>query len=513
LPPVFALPDYARGLSHKRPRVVAALGALVVVYLATRLWFISAFPYFSDEGLYAGYAYQGAHSTDKLFVSFTIGREPLFAWLAIPWIKLGANPLIAVRLVSVGAGLLTVGVVGLLGHQVGGRATGLVAAALCVVLPFFVVHDGIGIYEPLVTLIMASALSIQIQLARRPSLRWGGLLGLVLAAGALTKENTLPALALLPLSLLCFDWSQPEVRRRFVVWIEAVAIACAAFVAAKLLMRSSGYYADYVTAHKTGAVEARTLHEVLTDPFGPTVHGAWAVIRRPVFDYVTPPLIVAGAVGTIVLGRRSPRLVALLLAWIAVPFAAALLFATFPFPRHVMYVLPPAIVLVAYAAVVGTHWARRALPTRSAVAACTVVAALALAPAALFDARVLAHPDTAHYPGRDDGQYVTGYAAGPIWPDVADTLRTLGGGHRRIVVMTPWGSPDILRFLLNDDQRYAFVWSVRPPARRADYAIREAIPPFPDPAADQIMARSHFVLIRRYSRPRSESDVELYARR
>jgi 4-amino-4-deoxy-L-arabinose transferase-like glycosyltransferase len=501
-----------RAALHRRPGVGAALGAIVVLYLATRLRFITAFPYFSDEGLYGGYAFEGARSTHKLFVSFVIGREPLFVWFAIPWIKLGFDPLIAVRLVSVIAGLLTVGVVGLLGRRVGGPATGLVAAALCVVLPFLVVHDGIGIYEPLVTLIMASALYVQIELARRPSLRWGALLGLVLAAGALTKENTLPALALLPLSLLCFDWSQPEVRRRLYVWLGAVAIAVAAFVAARLLLRTSAYYGDYVAAHKTGAVETRTLHEVLDDPFGPTVHTAWAVVRRPIFDYVTAPLLVAGAVGAVALWRRDPRMLALLLAWVAVPFAGALLFATFFFPRHVMFALPPAIVLVAYAAVVATRWAQRTLPTRWVVAACTFVAALALAPAALFDARVLAHPDTARYPGRDDFQYVTGYAAGAPWPDVTDTLRALGTDRRHVVVMTPWGSPDVVRFLLDDDRRYTFVWSVRPPARRADYAIREAKPPFADPAADAILARGHFVLIRRYPRPRSDSAVELYKR-
>ena len=96
---------------------------------------------------------------------------------------------------------------------------------------------------------------------------------------------------------------------------------------------------------------------------------------------------------------------------------------------------------------------------------------------------------------------------------MADTLRELGAGRRHVIVMTPWGSPDVVRFLLDDDRRYTFAWSVRPAARRADYAIREAKPPFPDPTADARMARGDFVLVRRYPRPRSDSDVELYERR
>ena len=103
LPPVFALPDYARGLSHQRPRVGCRHGsarrglprhAPVVHQLCSRTS--------RTKASMRAMPIKGAHSTDKLFVSFTIGREPLFAWLAIPRIKLGVNPLIAVRLVSVG---------------------------------------------------------------------------------------------------------------------------------------------------------------------------------------------------------------------------------------------------------------------------------------------------------------------------------------------------------------------------------------------------------------------------
>ncbi len=175
-----------------------ACAGIAAAYLITRIVFAARFPYFLDEGTYAVFAYDGSRSLDGLFSSYSIAREPLMFWLAIPWVKVGFNPLDAVRIVSIGAGLLTAGAVGLLARRLDGTAAGLSAAALCVVLPFFVVHDGIGIIEPLVTLVMAAALLVQIELARRPDLRLATLLGLVLAAGVLTKENTRPALALLP---------------------------------------------------------------------------------------------------------------------------------------------------------------------------------------------------------------------------------------------------------------------------------------------------------------------------
>ena len=233
-----------RGLKGSRaPLVVAA--AICVAYVATRFLFIHRFPYFLDEGTYAVFSNRAAHATKDLFYSFTIGREPLMFWVGIPWIKLGVNPLVAVRVVSAIAGFLTLVCVGLLARRLGGLAAGLAAAALCVVLPFFLVHDGIGIIEPLVTLVMAAALYLQVEFARRPDLRVAVLLGLVLAAGMLTKENTKPALALLPLSLLCFDWDAPDRAERLKRWLIGVGIAAVMVVAALLLLRASSLYHLY----------------------------------------------------------------------------------------------------------------------------------------------------------------------------------------------------------------------------------------------------------------------------
>src|SRR3954470_5961302 len=136
-----------------RAGIVAA--AILGAYVVSRALFIARFPYFLDEGTYAVFTYEGANSLHDLFISYTIAREPLMFWLGIPWVKLGINPLDAVRIVSAISGLLTLVAVGLIGRLLAGPVVGLAAAALCVVLPFFVVHDGIGIIEPLVTLVMA----------------------------------------------------------------------------------------------------------------------------------------------------------------------------------------------------------------------------------------------------------------------------------------------------------------------------------------------------------------------
>ncbi len=481
-------------------RIGGAMAAIIAVYLATRLWFVGHFPYFLDEVLYAGFTAQGAESAQKLFVPLTVGQPPLEAWLAIVWVKVGFAPLTAVRLVSVTSGLLTTGVVGLLGKRLAGAAVGWVSAALCVVLPFFVVHDGVGIYEPLVTLIMASALYLQVVYAWRPDLRVATLLGVVLAAGVLTKDSTLPALALLPVSLLCFDWSAHGRAHRLTLWLAGVAVVVGLVVAAEWVLRSSVYYKQLEAVRRSFLLyPGRSLTSVLNYPLADS-RQAWATYRPALIGYVTVPLLAVGVVGAVLAWRDRLRLTAVLLTWIFVSFMVALLFLATSMPRHVMYVMPPVIVLIAYALVDGARWVRRHVRERAIPIVCAATVAL-LAPALVLDLRVLAHPASAPYPGLDYWQYVAGYPSGVPWLGVPDLIRKRGTGRQVVIVTpTPYG---ILTLQFWHDRRYVFTTSGSPLAARAQFAIFEgssAAAVF-GTGAQATRRQEQFVVVQRFSRP------------
>jgi 4-amino-4-deoxy-L-arabinose transferase-like glycosyltransferase len=488
---------------------LAGAAVLLIAYLATRIWFARRFPYFLDEGTYANFTDQASRSVHQLFVSLSIGREPLQVWLGLPFVELGLNPLTAMRAVSVGAGLATVGVVWLLGRRLGGDAVAWVAAALAVVLPFFVVHDGIGIMEPLVTLVMAAALLAQIELARRPSLRLGVLLGCVLAAGVLTKENTKPAIVLIPLSLLVFDWSPSDRRRRLRTWVAGVAIAVAMAVLANVVMRLSAYWDELVrNREEEGLYTVRAVGDVLADPFS-SWGKAWSAFWPAIEQYLTLPLLVAAVAGALLGLRRAPRLTALVLAWIAVPTVVALSFASLPFPRHIMYVVPAMLVLAALALVEGGRLLAARLPARRAAPACAVGLALVAAPALVYDARVLAHPDTVRYPDGDDLQYVTGTGGGAIWPSVAATLRERAPAGP-VVVLHPRAVPLVVDLMM-EEPRFTFPAGRDPRARGADFVLMDEIP-FADFDALRIFGEGRFRLVASFRRPRGGATLKLYER-
>ena len=486
--------------------VPAAAALILLVFVVTRVVFIDGFPYFLDEGSYANFAWRGSHSLKDIWVSLTIGREPFFIWLGIPLVKVGINPLHALRAVSVISGLLTLPVLFLLGRRLADDWVGLVAAGLYALIPFAVVHNGIGIMESLVTLVVAAALLLQIDFARKPSLKLALLLGLVGAVGVLTKENTKPAMALLPLSLILFDWRPEGRRERLTRWVGGAAIVGVMMVLADRLMHVSSYFDEFQRWRANGFYTTRKLGDVVGDPFGSWDKAIHAY--GPAFlEYITVPLLLAAAAGALLGLRHKRRITLLLLGWIALPLLISLTFAALPYPRHILYLLPPFLVLMAYAAVEGARAARERLSPRAATAAIVVVGTLVLAQALVLDARLLAHPDTGPYPGLDQAQYVSG--GGHPWEPAAHLIQDTARGSR-VVILSLASRPDTLEMLLGPSDRYVFVTGTSPLAGQAQFAVFDHSNPFIDLKADQVLKASGLKPVATFGRPDGGPDVTLY---
>jgi hypothetical protein len=334
-------------------------------------------------------------------------------------------------------------------------------------------------------------------------------LGVVLAAAVLTKENTKPAIALIPIGLLLLDWSPEGRRPRLRRWAGAVAIALAMAVAANVAMRLSAYWKDLVAERADpNLYTVRHVSDVLADPFA-SWGTAWDAFGPAFAEYLTLPLAGAAVAGSVLALRAWARAAVVLLAWILVPLVIALSFAAGPFPRHVMYLMPPILVLAAFAIVEGRRFLGSRLAPRTAAVAWAAGLALLLAPALLADARFLAHPDTARYPDGDDVQYVTGTGGGSVWPGVRDRLRERAGPGP-VVVLHPRAVPLIVEMML-DDPRFQFVDGRDPRAPAARFGLIDEIP-FADFESLGVVVGGHFRLIGSFRRPRGGATIKLYER-
>lgn len=484
-----------------------ALTAVLAAFAATRLALFWRFPPFFDEALYASWAQIGADDGDARFVALANGKDPLLSWAGMALYHLGLDPLEAVRLVSLLAGTVTLVAVGAIGRELGGRRTGLVAMALYVLVPFSLVHDVVGIAEPLLVATVATALALQLRLARAPALAPALLLGLALGAGLLTKTTGLYAVVLAPAGLLVLAWRAPGLRLRLARWAgcQLVALVLAGIVQSvvhlsKLWSEQGPIRAAILPTHSVGNGLTHVGHWIDLNlvPFGGVVSG-----------YLTWPLTLVLLAGCGLALRRRTGVAVVLLAWAGLPFAASVLIANVAFPRYLLPMLPALLPLVALPlAELPGLVARLPRPAaaRPAVAVATIAVALAAWPL-VIDARILADPDRAPYPSGDDVQYATGWAAGGAWRAVAAELRRRAL-ERPLVAATLSGASPALALSVHPSDRVTLVRADAdsPLAPASDYVVDAGV------ADPDHLGAGTLRPVWRYSRPRGGTALRLLQR-
>ena len=510
-----------QSINHGRGRVASRLReglsyrihwilpfALVAVFFAsTRLGLLRRFPGFIDEAGYASWALRVHDSVNDRFVALAYGKLPLLSWLGAGFVFAGIDPLDAVRLVSILAGLATMTIAALLAGRLGGRPAALAAAALYAVLPLAFVHDVIGVMEPLVTALLAVALYLQVRLAERPQVVTGLLLGATMGAALLTKETGFFALVLLPASLLAFNWKGDRLARRLLSWVGCAVTALAVTGIVYLVLTLSELWDDYPRARESLGI-VRSFGDGVTHPLR-WIQQTWPTYRPELIGYVTVPIALAVVVGVSFALRRHVRLASIFLLWLLVPLFVDLIFLPGAFSRYLVPMSPLIAVFAGYGLVCGGQALAQAVRRPQHTAWITAGVALVVVSTALvFDARVLANPSSAPYPGSSRGEYATGWGAGTGWPQLAAELRRRAE-NGPIVVASYAGQTEALPLLLRTDDRIQIVRG-QPgqsgPEASADYVVENGTPLPPDAGLGTLRP------VWTFHRPEAGTPIALYRR-
>ena len=139
------------GFLNKYKREIIIIALIVGVYLLLRLLTLTQLPIFTDEAIYMRWAQIAKNDASWRFISLTDGKQPLYIWLSIIAMRFISEPLIAGRLVSVIAGVITMIGLFFLGKEIfKNRWVGIVSAVLYALFPFALVYDRMALYDTLV---------------------------------------------------------------------------------------------------------------------------------------------------------------------------------------------------------------------------------------------------------------------------------------------------------------------------------------------------------------------------
>lgn len=330
---------------HKLEIIVLVI--LTFIYLFSRFYSILALPIFTDEAIYIRWAQIAKQDANWRFISLTDGKQPMFIWLMMIFLRFVEDPLLAGRVVSVGAGLFTLIGMYFLGRELfKSNKIGLISSALYVIFPMSLVYDRMALYESLVGCFAVWGLLLLILLVRTIRLDVALLLGMVIGAGVLTKTSAFFNIYLLPLSLILFTWTGKNIKKRLVKWLGLAVVAVIIAYAFYSILRLSPFF--HIITEKN-AIFVYPLKDWLEHPFTFFI-GNWKAFWDWTNRYLTWPLLTL-AILSFFVKRHNTREKLVLFLWFILPIIALGLFGRTIYPRFIFFMLLSLLPLIAFSLV------------------------------------------------------------------------------------------------------------------------------------------------------------------
>jgi len=384
---------------------------LAGLYLASRLFALTALPMFLDERIYLRWAYWITQGR-RLQVPFVAGKG-LSVWVLAAVTPHTANPLLAGRLLTVAVGILTLVAV----HRLAARLTGDVrvadlAAVFYIACPFTLFHDRMVLADPYLSAFTAWTLLLSLRLRDTPRLRDGIALGAAMALGIAAKVTGLPLLAV-PLLVLGVMGATRRTWLKPLALAYVVALALSAYPVWRFFSRPSG--------------ELSKLAGGDDSPVAATVSANLGLATSWLWSYWTTGLVLLAAAGVVVALRTNAlRRNGVLLILVALgPIALFASVSRVWFPRYVLFTTVPLVILAALGFRAGLDALARRTPVSPWTSAVrtAILLAIVLAPALRFDGALWTDPSRAPLPDVDRFQYVTGWPSGYGSRDSLEFLR------------------------------------------------------------------------------------------
>ncbi|MDP2649422.1 MAG: glycosyltransferase family 39 protein [bacterium] len=324
--------------------ILISLG-LFLAYFATRLYNISYLPIFTDEAIYIRWSQIAKYDASWRFISLTDGKQPSFVWIDMIFMKFVNDPLLAGRLVSVASGFFALVGIYFLGREVfKNHRIGLISAVLYVIYPFSIVYDRMALYDSLVTTAAIWALYFEVLLIRLKRLDIALILGIVLGFGVLTKSSAFFYLYLLPFSLLLFDFKVKHKLCEFLKWVGLAVLSSVMALSIYSIQRLSPFF--HIIEEKN-SIFVYPVSEWIRHPFE-FFFGNLNGLTDWFISYTTIPVFVLIVVSFLLGGTKHLREKVLLFLWFIIPFVLLALFGKVLYPRFILFMTMPLLVLSAY---------------------------------------------------------------------------------------------------------------------------------------------------------------------
>jgi len=317
---------------------------LVFGYFLTRIVNLTVIPVFCDEAIYIRWAQIMRAVQSLRFIPLSDGKQPLFMWLIIPFLKIFSDPLVAGRIVSVLSGLGTMVGMGVLSYLLfKKKEISLFASILYLVSPFCFFFDRMALADGLLSVFGIWYLVFSILLVKNLRLDFAMISGILLGLGLITKSPALFFALMLPLTIFVINnetmkqWSN---RLKLVVlWIVVMIFAFAIYNILRLgpefhmiAIRNKDYIFSF--------------SEILKHPLNPLIGNLKSAVSW-YWIMLTPPTFILGLFGIFLTLKKDLKMGMFLLLWLMIPLVGQSAMAKVFTSRYVLFSVPIFLIFAA----------------------------------------------------------------------------------------------------------------------------------------------------------------------
>jgi len=420
---------------------------IIILFFVLRLINLTILPIFCDEAIYIRWSQVMRAEPTLRFLPLSDGKQPLFMWLTIPFLKFFSDPLLAGRLVSVLAGFGSlIGIFLLTFFLTESKKTALFSSLIYTILPYTLFFDRMALVDSLLACFGIWVLLLGVLLVKYPRTDLAIIGGIVLGGALITKSPAIFFAALLPTTALLLPFEQPrkKLTPRLIklagLWLIVYIFA---FVIYNLLRLGPNFRMiairnkDYVF----------TLKEIMAHPHDPIlIHlkDIWGWFPN-LFSW---PIFLMSILGVVFGLAKRRKMSLVLLAWLLAPLLAQSAFAKVFTPRYLLFTIFP---LIIFGGILG----KEIFEKSSKIWLKAILILLFLFAPLRYDFSLISSPPEAPLPLRMRTGYLSEWTSGYGINEVRDFLKE-ASKEKKIVVGTEgsFGTlPDALMIYFDKDSQ------------------------------------------------------------
>jgi Dolichyl-phosphate-mannose-protein mannosyltransferase len=385
-------------IPERKARRGWALLALLVLYAATRLPGLDRLPPFLDETWHVRWSLWITEG-QRLERPWNYGKGLsiyLGALLFLVSPAAAERAVAASRCLTVAAGAVTLWATVGIGRRLFGETAGFLAGLFYILCPFTLFYDRLALTDPFLSTFAALALLASIRLVDEPTVRRALQLVFALVLGILSKTVGVLLLFVPAAAAFLLRPARPGLARALAL-VYAVTAALVSYPLLRFFETTSTVRLG--VSHAEVALLAKLGLNLKTS-------AAW------LWTYWTPPLAVLGLLGVVFAGVLRSRPAALLAVLTAAPVLAFSAVSTLWFPRYLVFVSVPFLVLAAWGFCRLLEPAAPLLAGRNRRALAAAVLLVVVFPALRVDLDLWTDPTRAALPDVEREQFVFGWPSG-----------------------------------------------------------------------------------------------------